>query len=130
MDNIYRYCEDNLNANINWRDVLYEYIDDIYNLDNYSEDEQLRKRIDKLIRKIKNLSWCDNPSANDNELTDNEHYRNKQIEEVIKMFMSNDYTNKSIGILSTDSLQPLASTDARNSHCSCNKLQGIDFSDH
>ena len=113
LETIYRYCEDNLNVNINWRDVLYEYIDDIYNLDNYNKDEQLRKRINKLIRKIKNLSWCDNPAANDNELTDNERYRNKQIEEVIKMFMSNDYTNKSIGILSSDTLQPLASTVAR-----------------
>ena len=111
MNTIYEYCERELNININWRDVLYEYENDIYNLDNYDKDEQLRKRICKLLKKIKSLSWCDNPASNDDtNTTSNEHNKDKQIEEIINMFMSNDYKqvsssgsgkNKTVGILST-----------------------------
>ena len=108
MNTIYGFCESKLNININWVDVLYEYEDDIYNLDNYNKDEQLRKRINKLLKKIKNLSWCDNPTSNAHAMeptNDDEHHKDKQIEEIINIFMANDYRDKSIGILSPNEKQ-------------------------
>lgn len=114
MNAIYRYCESKLNININWCDILYEYEDDIYDLDNYDKNEQLRKRINKLLKKIKNLSWCDNPASNGDDARamksttnndDDEHHKDKQIEEIINMFMTNDYSHKSIGILSPNEKQ-------------------------
>lgn len=110
MNTIYGYCESKLNININWGDVLYEYEDDIYNLDNYDKDEQLRKRINKLLKKIKNLSWYDNPTSNAHTMEpmtndDDEHHKDKQIEEIINMFMANNYRDKSIGILSPNEKQ-------------------------
>lgn len=95
MNMIYNYCNEYINININWVDFLYEYEDDINNLDNYNKDDKLKSRIDKLIKKIKNLSWIDKPADENN---DDNIMKDKQIERIINVFMSNDY-NKSIGIL-------------------------------
>lgn len=91
MEIVEKYCEKNINVNINWHDLLEEYKDVIIMFDN-----SLSKQLDKLLNKIKNLSWIDKPP---NETTQ-DITSNKQIEYIIELFMSYEFDkNKQIGVL-------------------------------
>ena len=91
MEIVEKYCEKNINVNINWHDLLEEYKDVIIMFDN-----SLSKQLDKLLNKIKNLSWIDKPP---NETTQ-DITSNKQIEYITELFMSYEFDkNKQIGVL-------------------------------
>ena len=94
MYSVYKYCED-INSNINWHDMLYDYKDIIYQMDKYGEDNVITTKLTKLIERINNLAWIDKPPGEQHD------DRNKHIENITRMFISNNYSNKHIGILLT-----------------------------
>lgn len=100
MKTIYKYCKENINEHIKWNDMLYEYIEDIYDLDNYNKKDKVTKRINKLIKKIKNLSWTNKPASVSNE---ENIMKNKQIEYITNTFMCDNMDKETmIGILLSD----------------------------
>ena len=110
MYSVYKYCED-INSNINWHDMLYDYKDVIYQMDKYGVNTVITTKLTKLIERIKNLAWVDKPPGEQHD------DRNKHIENIVRMFMSNDYSNKHIGILLTktnDTEASLSSNAATN----------------